>query len=402
MFPYRISPPEANGKIPNFSLQGQPQTPDVLSNKVILTPVSPGNQRGALWAEQPLTQQGWVADVDFRANGPERGGGNLNIWLANGGEGEIGSSSIYTVGRFEGLALVIDTHGGSGGMIRGFLNDGAIDYSNHHNVDELAFGHCQYPYRNLGRPSQIKLRQTSDVFKVEIDGRLCFESDKFIMPSGYYFGVTAATPDNPDSFEIFKMVVMSDTSAVAGSNGKVAQKSPSKPSFSDKTKGFVDEDFGDDLPDEDADVFQTSRQQFQDLHNRLQASTHQLSATYRSVSKHAQMDEKRHAEIKDLFGELKAELVSRSDEVGELQKRVKDLEKEVRGMRNDLGKKIQANERTFKGYLTDHHATLTETMAGAVPGHGKLIFVFIGTQLVLAGAYVWYKRRRATMPKKYL
>ena len=33
---------------------------------------------------------------------------------------------------------------------------------------------------------------------------------------------------------------------------------------------------------------------------------------------------------------------------------------------------------------------------------GLLLFVFVGVQLLLAGAYVIYKRRRAQGPKKYL
>ena len=134
---------------------------------MILTPLAPGNTRGAVWAETPNEYARWVTDLDFRTNGPERGGGNLNVWLAKGGGQAVGQSSIYTVGQFEGLALVVDQHGGSGGMIRGFLNDGTTDFSTHHSVDSLAFGHCTYPYRNLGRPSQLKLRQTDAVFKVD-------------------------------------------------------------------------------------------------------------------------------------------------------------------------------------------------------------------------------------------
>jgi mannose-binding lectin 1 len=55
-------------------------------------------------------------DVDFRATGPERGGGNLQIWYAKNGQVEVGTSSIYTVGRFDGLALVIDQYAGSVGL----------------------------------------------------------------------------------------------------------------------------------------------------------------------------------------------------------------------------------------------------------------------------------------------
>lgn len=91
---------------------GEP-TPTLLSNKVILTPPIKANQRGAVWAVKPLQSSAWTADIDFRATGPERGGGKLVIWLAKNGQYEIGTSSIYTVGKFDGLALNIDTYAGS-------------------------------------------------------------------------------------------------------------------------------------------------------------------------------------------------------------------------------------------------------------------------------------------------
>ena len=120
----RISPDLSS--IPNFRLLGDPTQPTILSNKIILTPPAPGNQRGAIWGDQTLQQAGWTADIDFRATGPERGGGMLTVWLARNGQYEIGTSSIYTVGKFEGLALNIDTYAGtvwsSLGYFRGSTN----------------------------------------------------------------------------------------------------------------------------------------------------------------------------------------------------------------------------------------------------------------------------------------
>jgi mannose-binding lectin 1 len=108
---HRISPNLR--AIPNWHLIGKPNPPEILSNKVVLTPPAPGNQRGAAWAEKPLIHSAWTVDVDFRATGPERGGGNFLVYLAKNGRDEIGTASIYTVGRFDGLALVVDQHAGS-------------------------------------------------------------------------------------------------------------------------------------------------------------------------------------------------------------------------------------------------------------------------------------------------
>ena len=54
----------------------------------------------------------WSAQLEFRATGPERGGGNLQLWYAKDGRMNIRASSIYTVGTFDGIVLVIDPYGG--------------------------------------------------------------------------------------------------------------------------------------------------------------------------------------------------------------------------------------------------------------------------------------------------
>lgn len=54
----------------------------------------------------------WTAEFEFRATGPERGGGNLQIWYTREGQANVGTSSVYTIGKFDGLALTVDMYGG--------------------------------------------------------------------------------------------------------------------------------------------------------------------------------------------------------------------------------------------------------------------------------------------------
>lgn len=102
---------DAHG-IPNFKIDGLPTPPSILSDRIILTPVSPGSHRGSIWSDKPLNHIEWTVDVDFRAAGQGRVGGNLQIWLVKDGEQDVRMSSIYTVGTFDGLALVVDTYTG--------------------------------------------------------------------------------------------------------------------------------------------------------------------------------------------------------------------------------------------------------------------------------------------------
>ncbi|KAK2031868.1 legume-like lectin family protein [Colletotrichum zoysiae] len=397
--------PNNDGHIPNFVLQGQPNEPEVLSNKIILTPVAPGNQRGSIWSTQKVMHSNFIADIDFRANGPERAGGNLNIWLTNGGSVDVGMSSAYTAPRFDGLVLVIDGHGGTGGMVRGFLNDRSTDYKAQSDISALAFGHCQYHYRNLGRPSQIKLRQTDRAFKVEIDGRLCFETEKLKIPPGYTFGITAASADNPDSFEIFKMVVMSDNLHSSGDNGQQQaheQKANQGEPSSKNPRGGNEEQLDlEEIPDASADSITSSRAQFADLHNRLQTINHQIGTVFRAIHQIDQHAERRHEETSKMIDSLRQEL-RKLEKVNDLEGRIGGLEREVRAMRTDLNLQMKNTEHSIKGYMSDHHASLSSHIVAATPGHGKLIAVIIGSQVVLVVGYLLYKRRKNSMPKKYL
>ncbi len=423
--------------MPGFSTYGTPEAPDLLSNKLILTPVAPGNTRGAIWADTPNYYSRWVADVDFRTNGPERGGGNLNIWLARGGGQEIGQASIYTVGQFEGLALVIDQHGGTGGMIRGFLNDGTTDFKTHHSVDSLAFGHCGYPYRNLGRPSQIKLRQTESVFKVEVDGRLCFESDKISIPPGYFFGISAAAAENPDSFEIFKMVVMTENPEARGGDAPPQQQQQQEQQQQQQQQQqeqeeqqqqqqqqqyqFPPDESGNQQqqqqqqqqyqapPDEAAEAFKSAETQFRDLHNRLQSVNHQLSTLFRTVTSNGNAASGQHDDAMRALGDVGralGRLAGVPDRVSALEGEVGKIQRELKDLRSDLRARVKESENALRGFLGGKHGDMlehvaTQAAAAAAPGHGTLILVIVGSQAVLVLGYIYYERKK-TSPKKYL
>jgi len=174
-----ISPDVEARFIPGWTLAGGGTfQPPVLSDRIILTPPAPGNKRGGLWATHALTYSEWEVKAEFRASGQERGSGNMQVWLSKDTVPMEKFSSVYTVDQFDGLVLQIDQYGGMGGSIRGFLSDGSVSYRNHHNVDGLAFGHCDYAYRNLGRMSKITLKQDHGGFHVLVDDRTCFSSNE--------------------------------------------------------------------------------------------------------------------------------------------------------------------------------------------------------------------------------
>ncbi|OQE77683.1 hypothetical protein PENNAL_c0059G07542 [Penicillium nalgiovense] len=385
--------------IPGWAIGGEGHEPHVLSDKLILTPPYPGNTRGSAWAQSPVTQSEWSAEFQFRASGPERAGGILQLWYTKDGQSRIGTSSIYTVGQFDGFALVIDTHGGRGGSVRGFLNDGTIDYKSHNSPDTLAFGHCDYSYRNLGRPSIVKLKHTSSIFEVTIDDKLCFSTNKVALPAGNTFGITAATPENPDSFEIFKFILESATgqgSTIPSNQGSTPQQpisnqvpdQPAQPIINSGTEGSMN----------------GLAVQIADLSGRVQLTGKATNTILQELKNQAQKAEQRHAELLQKF-------LAQDRQSAQLDTRLSRVEQLLQVIQNDLQSKDYSGRfNQLHETLRSSHLSLSENLQGHLlsvitassPRMGFFIFLLIAFQVLLVISYVIYKRRRANMPKKFL
>ncbi|GAB7360834.1 hypothetical protein MBLNU230_g0820t1 [Neophaeotheca triangularis] len=375
----------------------------ILSDRMILTPPVPGNARGALWADQPINTDQWTADLEFRVQGQDQGSGNLQLWFVKD-KSQVDTSSVYTVGNFDGLGLLVDQYGGRGGGVRGFLNDGGQNFQSHTSMESLAFGHCDYAYRNLGRPSKLTV-STSNGLSVKVDDRLCFNSDRITLPAGYYFGVTAATGENPDSFEINKFVVSSGNSASSnpGQGEKQAGGAPPPKRDNDKIDAFPGAPEA--VPDSTADMFHSSQEQFEDLHNRLQGLTHQVANIFSDIDKLSRKMEERHNEM------LARMPAVPTDTINSMNRKLEGMDKTLSRVLRDVESKdyrehlnsLQQAVDTMKGGLTDHLPdTLGRIVTASAPRMGMMIFIFVGVQVMLAGAYIVYKRRRAGAPKKYL
>ena len=402
--------------IPNFELLGKPDSLQVLSNKVILTPPAPGNQRAAIWADKTLDFLSWTVDFDFRTTGPERGSGNLQLWYAQNGKQDIGTASVYTVGKFDGLALVIDQYAGSvrssapqylrntianylqAGFIRGFLNDGSTDYKSHHSVDSLAFGHCEYAYRNLGRPSRIAVRQSQANFRVDVDGHLCFESPKIRLPTGYQLGVTAASAENADSIEVFKLVVTTENMTPDAPSSKPDPISNTKKDSipANNAWGGSSPSNPDAHADEPASAIPADAQ-FADLHNRLQSMMKHISALSRDVSSSQSQSLTRQSSLEDKISHLERQM-NKLDSLSSLDKKLSDIQADVRQTKADLHNALDREVAGLKNVVRDTH----HTMLGRIPGIMGYVVVVVASQGLTMLGYLVYKRRKNGGAKKYI
>lgn len=173
--------------------------------------------------------------------------------------------------------------------MRGFLNDGTTDYSLHHQPQALAFGHCDLAYRNLGVITVLRMTYSHQKgLKVETDGKTCFETTKVRLPENHRFGISAASADNPDSFELFGFKLASaqryqgDASAKSSSptqsqmpqQQQQGQQGQSKPLQQNQSPNTQDIKY--EYKDAQYTNFKTQQDQFKDVHERLQAMVHFL------------------------------------------------------------------------------------------------------------------------------
>lgn len=409
--------------IPNWLGSSANHNLQILSDRAILTPPVPGNAKGALWTEKSIDSETWIADVEFRASGQDTGSGNLNFWFVKD-KTPIFLDNVYTVGNFDGLVIVIDQYGNTGGKIRGFLNDATQNFRTHSNLESLAFGHCDYKYRNLGRPSKLKVTSKNGL-TVSIDDKECFSSSKISLPSGYYFGITAATGEQPDSFEVNKFIVTSSIphdheNVVKGGAPPINnQQIPNPPQLQklDRFPGAPEA-----IPDKPAEEIKSQTDQFADLHNRLQTLSHQVAMVF--------------AELEELGKRIPAEPIAAGGTGGSipnsgnleskldfLNRRLDSLEKTAEGTRKNSENVERMVDITRKGFeniekLVDtarkdmggqnyheHFQNLNralDAVTASAPRMGFFVFLVVGVQVALAASYVIYKRRRGGMPKKYL
>ncbi|KAF1838396.1 concanavalin A-like lectin/glucanase [Decorospora gaudefroyi] len=412
--------------VPHFDVKGiDDYVPQILSDRVILTPPYPGSKRGAIWAQEAMHHSGaWTASVDFRASGMERGAGNLQIWYVKESQAHETPASLYTVSKFDGLVLVIDQYEGRGGSVRGFLNDGTIDMAAQHDPDTLAFGKCDYAYRNRGELTPIKLHHAEGFLEVIIDGATCFKTDKIKLPEGYYFGISASSAENPDSFEIHRFIVSTSNTntrdepnrnryANADQHQQQQNLASQKGHEQQTHKNQQQQNYGSstsqsDIPKMLEDVLagniRSQQDQFADLHNRIQIINNR-------VFEIAELVERIHKDNADRWNELMHRVVPIDDRGAATIRNVEKVERTTMQILRDL------ESKDFKDMMNQIHRALENNQEGVmrslptvmgavVSSHGPsmttFFFIAVAVQIMITGAYIVYKKRKGGAPKKYL
>ncbi|XP_071441797.1 vesicular integral-membrane protein VIP36 isoform X1 [Hetaerina americana] len=236
-----IKPYQGSGmSIPYWDFMGSTM---VTNNYVRLTPDLQSKQ-GALWNSLPCHVRNWELQVHFRVHGKgkELFGDGLAMWYAK--ERMLPGPVFGNADYFQGLSVIIDTYSNHNGphnhqhpYISAMVNNGSLHYDHDRDGTHTQLAGCEAKLRNLAHDTHISVRyeqdtltvnvfpgrgvgqvkpgplssgQRSDVFvSTDIENKAawkeCLKVGGVRLPTGYYFGLSAATGDLSDNHDILSV-----------------------------------------------------------------------------------------------------------------------------------------------------------------------------------------------------
>lgn len=223
---YRLSPMENLALLEPVPASGSDIHPnylrfgdlDALPTGIVFGRSQP-NLAGALWSKSRMPQSEWQVHLKVRIRGASKTGGEgLAFWYTK--DGHAPGPVFGAPDRWTGLGLILDTFDndsrGNNPAIMGILNDGSLKYDAQHDGEGQYFGGCLRNIRNLSNniPLYLRITYMQGMFKVELDDANegqryvnCFEKAGLKLPAGYYFGLSGATNQFPDTIEVLSMTV---------------------------------------------------------------------------------------------------------------------------------------------------------------------------------------------------
>jgi lectin, mannose-binding 1 len=247
------------------------------------------------------------------------------------------------------------------------------------------------------------------------------------MPRNYFFGLTSASAEQPDSFEVKSFVVH----RLETTGGKYAHEQvkplpsggaekPPAPNDPYNDKGWYWTEEKDRLKDTDPSTFKTDRERFDDLHARTQLLNHQLDMMFHDLTSMREFQEEKHRELLQWLAPI-------HDYVAQTKNSQERLELVIGQIRNDVElKQFKEHLEELRGMVGQSHMSLVEHLpnvlnagtsfsldqenlandftaaTAASPRMGFFVFIVIVSQVMLLGSYIVYRKRRDMQPKKYL
>ncbi|KAI8866261.1 hypothetical protein GQ42DRAFT_165624 [Ramicandelaber brevisporus] len=182
-----------------------------LSKDFIRLAPSMPNSKGSVWARNSNDHREWHIEFQAHISGKGKvGSDGLAFWYTRerGKAGPI----LGSMDAWHGLGILIDSWDRdtdtANPYIFGVWDDGSKHLDGDKNKMGKILGGCHHDSRNSEKPFWIKVVYHADhrlqVFYDE-DGLKwipCFDAKDVILPTGYYFGLSAATGEHPDDHDV--------------------------------------------------------------------------------------------------------------------------------------------------------------------------------------------------------
>jgi len=191
----------------------------VTSNYIRLTPDRQSKQ-GMLWNTVRTRMHNWEMVVHFQVHGSGKTlfGDGFAIWYTKerAETGPVFGNRDY----FTGLGVFLDTYSNHNGehdhehpYISAMINNGSLHYDHDRDGTHSQIAGCAAKFRNANYDTYIAISYINRqiVVLLNIDGerewKPCFMVKDIDLPTGYYFGASAATGDLADNHDIISIKV---------------------------------------------------------------------------------------------------------------------------------------------------------------------------------------------------
>ncbi|KAI2803579.1 hypothetical protein RDWZM_001565 [Blomia tropicalis] len=200
--------------IPNWDFIGNTM---VTTSFIRLTP-DQQSRLGGVWNKVPINFPNWEVQLEFKVSGhgKELFGDGMAFWYVKHPmqPGNIFGSADY----FWGLSVFLDTYANQNGAhshghpyISAMVNNATLAYDHDRDGTHTELAGCESKFRGLEHDTYLSIRYYNDTLTVrtDIDGtglwEQCFVAEGVRLPTGLYFGVTAATGDLSDNHDVISI-----------------------------------------------------------------------------------------------------------------------------------------------------------------------------------------------------
>ncbi|KAI9593586.1 legume-like lectin [Syncephalis fuscata] len=159
--------------------------------------------KGAIWAKEPNPHKEWIVEFSVNVFGRHlHGGDGMAFWYTKD-RGQMGP--VYgSKDSWEGLMVALDTYDKrdlrTNTFVLGMLNHNNLEYSKVEHPMSYILSGCFREYRNLKAPLKVRVTYANRTINIDVDNineggnyQPCFESENVDLPTGYYFGMSAAS-----------------------------------------------------------------------------------------------------------------------------------------------------------------------------------------------------------------